>query len=62
MARRLVNQPVSNRDEVPDLQTQFEALLDTVWRSERMWKLQDRIEAQIRKEEAAAPVDNGPRR
>lgn len=29
----------------PDLQTQFEALLDQVWRSEAEWRLYDRIDA-----------------
>jgi hypothetical protein len=28
----------------PDLQTQFEALLDTVWDSEANWRLDDRID------------------
>jgi hypothetical protein len=28
----------------PDLQTQFEALLDQVWRSEHEWELDDRID------------------
>lgn len=36
------------RVEVPDLQTQYEALLDTVWRCEGRARLQDRIDAQIR--------------
>jgi hypothetical protein len=29
----------------PDLQTQFESLLDQVWRSEAEWRLYDRIDA-----------------
>lgn len=29
----------------PDLQTQFETLLDQVWRSEAEWRLWDRIDA-----------------
>ncbi len=29
----------------PDLQTQFEALLDQVWHSEADWRLFDRIDA-----------------
>jgi len=29
----------------PDLQTQFEAMLDQVWRSEADWRLFDRIDA-----------------
>lgn len=34
--------------EVPDLQTQYEALLDTVWRCEERARLLERIEAQAR--------------
>jgi hypothetical protein len=29
----------------PDLQTQFESLLDQVWRGEAEWRLYDRIDA-----------------
>jgi hypothetical protein len=29
----------------PDLQTQFESLLDQVWRCEAEWRLYDRIDA-----------------
>ncbi len=29
----------------PDLQTQFESLLDQVWHSEAQWRLFDRIDA-----------------
>jgi hypothetical protein len=29
--------------EVPDLQSQLEALLDQVWRSEAEWRLDDRL-------------------
>lgn len=39
------------RVEVPDLQTQFETLLDTVWRCEDRARLQDRIDAQTRYDE-----------
>ena len=31
--------------DVPDLHTQFEDLLDQVWRSEAEWRLYDRIDA-----------------
>lgn len=31
--------------EIPDLHTQFESLLDQVWRSEEEWRLYDRIDA-----------------
>lgn len=43
------NKPVRSRGEKelapPDLQTQLEALLDQVWRSEAEWRLWDRIDA-----------------
>ena len=29
----------------PDLRTQLESLLDTVWWCERLWKLENRIES-----------------
>lgn len=35
-------QPKSNE---PDLHTQFESLLDQVWRSEAEWRLWDRLDA-----------------
>ena len=37
--------------EIPDLQTQYEALLDTVWRCEHRARFEDRIDAQNRFEE-----------
>jgi hypothetical protein len=37
----------SNRDQIPDLSTQFETLLDTVCWRERLWTLEDRIERQL---------------
>jgi hypothetical protein len=37
--------------EIPDLPTQYEELLDTVWRCEQRARLMDRIEAQTRSEE-----------
>jgi hypothetical protein len=33
------------RPDVPDLRTQWESLLDQVWRSEADWRLWDRIDA-----------------
>ncbi len=38
----------SVRDSIPDLPSQLESLLDTVWWCERLWKLEDRIEHQIK--------------
>jgi heme-degrading monooxygenase HmoA len=35
-------QPRSNE---PDLHTQFESLLDQIWRSEAEWRLWDRLDA-----------------
>jgi len=40
--------PVPSRrrgSDPPDLQSQFESLLDQVWRSEADWRLYDRIDA-----------------
>ncbi len=34
----------SDRKAAPDLPTQLESLLDIVWRCERTWKLEDRID------------------
>jgi len=34
----------------PDLQAQLEALLDTVWRCERQWRLDDRFDLILREE------------
>lgn len=31
----------------PDLPTQYEALLHTVWTCEHLWRLQDRLDRQI---------------
>lgn len=35
----------SNPDAQLDLQSQFESLLDQVWRSEADWRLWDRVDA-----------------
>jgi hypothetical protein len=35
-----------NKSDTPDLHTQFESMLDQVWRSEADWRLWDRIDAQ----------------
>jgi hypothetical protein len=44
------------RPDDPDLETQLESLLDVVWRCERMWRLEDRIEHEI---EPSAPDTTG---
>ena len=36
--------------DVPDLRTQWESLLDQVWRSEADWRLWDRLDAAVRLE------------
>lgn len=36
------------RSEVPDLRSQWESLLDQVWRSEAEWRLWDRLDAAVR--------------
>jgi len=38
------------RSDVPDLRTQWESLLDQVWRSEADWRLWDRVDAAVRLE------------
>ena len=35
------------RSDVPDLRTQWESLLDQVWRSEANWRLWDRLDAAV---------------
>jgi hypothetical protein len=35
----------SKQSAQPDLQSQFESLLDQVWRSEADWRLWDRVDA-----------------
>ncbi len=34
-----------SRSDEPDLHTQYESLLDQVWRSESDWRLWDRLDA-----------------
>jgi hypothetical protein len=36
------------RYEVPDLQTQFEEILNTVWRAEANWRLDDRLDMALK--------------
>ena len=36
------------RPDAPDLRTQWESLLDQVWRSEAEWRLWDRLDAAVR--------------
>ena len=38
------------RSDAPDLRTQWESLLDQVWRSEADWRLWDRLDAAVRME------------
>ena len=40
--------PAPKRQVNPDLQTQFEDLLSTVWAAEEEWKLDDRIDLAFR--------------
>jgi hypothetical protein len=50
----------------PDLQSQFESLLDQVWRSEADWRLWDRVDALVMLESLrvrrakGAPNNDGP--
>lgn len=36
------------RSDIPDLRTQWESLLDQVWKSEADWRLWDRVDAAVR--------------
>ena len=36
------------RSDVPDLRTQWESLLDQVWRCEADWRMWDRLDAAVR--------------
>ena len=40
------------RSDAPDLRTQWESLLDQVWRSEADWRLWDRLDAAVQMETA----------
>lgn len=35
------------RNAAPDLHTQLEEILDSVWREERMWRLESRIQGSL---------------
>lgn len=53
------------RADVPDLRSQWESLLDQVWRSEAEWRLWDRLDAAvrietIREQREAKRQDNRP--
>jgi hypothetical protein len=47
---------------VPDLRSQWESLLDQVWRAEAEWRMWDRLDAAVRietmREERAARLQN----
>lgn len=45
----------------PDLQSQFESLLDQVWRSEADWRLWDRVDAMVMLESLRAKRAGGAR-
>jgi hypothetical protein len=42
------------KTETPDLQSQLEALLDTVWNAEENWRLDDRIDLALGRRRPAA--------
>jgi hypothetical protein len=46
-AARIASVVAARRGDQPDLQTQFEALLDQVWRCEAEWKFDDRIDVAL---------------
>lgn len=39
------------KSDAPDLHSQFETLLDQVWRSEADWRLFDRLDAAVKLED-----------
>lgn len=44
-----------------DLQTQLEDLLDCVWRQEKMWRLEDRIEGSLSNKQLKSRPTKKPR-
>jgi len=50
MTKMLKGKGERSRSDVPDLRTQWESLLDQVWRSEADWRLWDRVDAAVRLE------------
>ena len=52
---RPMAQSKNDRNEVADFQTQLESLLDTVWRGERMWKLEDRMNLPVEADRSPEP-------
>ena len=51
----------SKQNANPDLQTQYESLLDQVWRSEADWRLWDRVDALVMLEMLRAKRAGGAR-
>jgi len=47
------------RPDLPDLRTQWESLLDQVWRSEADWRLWDRLDAPVRIEDLRERREGG---
>ena len=54
------NNRQNKRQDVPDLRTQWESLLDQVWRCEADWRLWDRLDAAVRMDDLRAQRDEGP--
>src|SRR5712691_649484 len=50
MTKMLKGKGERSRNDVPDLHTQWESLLDQVWQSEADWRLWDRVDAVVRLE------------
>jgi len=48
MLKRRNDRSQGARPDVPDLRSQWESLLDQVWRSEADWRLWDRLDAAVR--------------
>jgi hypothetical protein len=47
----------SKNNAGPDLQSQYESLLDQVWRSEANWRLWDRVDAFVKLDSLRAERD-----
>ena len=39
-----------SKSDAPDMHTQLESMLDQVWRSEADWRLWDRLDAAVKRE------------
>lgn len=59
MLKRRNDRSQGARPDVPDLRSQWESLLDQVWRSEADWRLWDRLDAAVRIESLRERPESG---